>query len=88
MIASEKGNLDAVRLLLSYQADPSLKDNKGDNALIKSARAGRFDVVEELLNRKVNINANGYHKKTALMAAVENGHLRVIKLLIKKGAKI
>jgi len=49
---------------------------------------GYFDVVEELLFLKINIiNSTGQHKKTALMAAAENGHIRIVKLLLKKGAK-
>lgn len=88
IIASDKGNLEAVKLLLECGADLSLKDANGDNALIRAAEKGHFDVVEELLFRKANINSTGQHKKTALMAATENGHTRVIKLLIKKGAKI
>eukprot|EP00833_Pecoramyces_ruminatium_P015971 jgi/Orpsp1_1/1190003/evm.model.d7180000076047.1 len=88
IIASDKGNLEAVRWLLEYKADLTLKDANGDNALIRGAEKGHFDVVEELLFRKANINSTGQHKKTALMAAAENGHIRVVKLLIKKRAKV
>lgn len=88
VIASDKGNLEAVKLLLEYGADLSLKDTNGDNALIRAAKKGHLDVVEELLFRKANINSVGQHNSTALMVAVENGHLRVVKLLIKKGAKV
>ena len=87
IIASENGNLDAVRMLLSYEADLSLKDRSGSNALIRAARKGYFDVVEELLFRKANINSVGQHGRTALMEAAENDQVRVVKLLIKKGAK-
>ena len=45
-------------------------------------------MVEELLFRKANINSVGQDNTTALMAAAENGHLRVVKLLIKNGAKV
>jgi len=88
IVASENGNLDAVRMLLSYEADLSLKDRSGNNALIRAARKGHFDVVEELLFRKANINSVGQHGRTILMEAAENGQVRVVKLLIKKGAKV
>lgn len=87
IIASEKGNLEAVRLLLDYNADFSLKDRAGNNALIRAAKNGWFDVVEELLHQGANINSTNNFNKTALMEAAENGHLRVVKLLLKKGAK-
>ncbi len=88
IIASENGNLNAVRTLLSYDADLSLKGANGDNALIRAAQKGNFDVVEELLYRKENINSINNYNRTALMESAENGHLRVVKLLLKKKAKI
>ncbi|KAG4090378.1 ankyrin repeat-containing domain protein [Neocallimastix lanati (nom. inval.)] len=88
MIASDNGNLDLVRWLLSYEEDLSLKDVYGDNALIKAAKKGYFDIVEELLNKKANINSINNDNRTALMTAAENGHIRVVKLLIKKGSKM
>jgi len=89
IMASDNGNLNAVKWLLECNADLSIKDANGDNALIRAAKKGHLDVTEELLYRKVNIvNSIGQHKKTALMAAAENGHIRVVKLLLKKGAKV
>jgi len=88
MIASDHGNLDIVRWLLSYEEDLSLKDAQGNNALIRAANKGYFDVVEELLNKKANINSSNNDNRTALMNASENGYIRVVKLLIKKGSKI
>ncbi|OUM57413.1 hypothetical protein PIROE2DRAFT_48752, partial [Piromyces sp. E2] len=73
--------------LLECKADLTVKDVNGDNALIIAAKKGYFYVVEELLFHQVNINSTGQHKKTALMTAAENGHIRVVKLLLKKGAK-
>jgi len=67
----------------------SLKGAKGDNALIRAAKRGYFDVIEELLYRKVNINSINSFNRTDLMESTKNGHLRVVKkLLLKKGAKI
>jgi Txe/YoeB family toxin of toxin-antitoxin system len=88
IIASNNGNLQAVRALIEYGADLSLEDAKGNNALIIAAEKGHLDVVDELLFRKVNINSLGQYKRTALMAAAENGHIRVVKFLLKKGAKV
>ncbi|ORY20496.1 ankyrin, partial [Neocallimastix californiae] len=64
MIASDNGNLDLVRWLLSYEEDLSLKDVHGDNALIKAAKKGYFDIVEELLNKKANINSINNDNRT------------------------
>ncbi|ORX76980.1 ankyrin, partial [Anaeromyces robustus] len=67
--------------------DLSLKGANGDNALIRAAQKGCFDVVEKLLHHRVNINSTNDFNRTALMEAAENGYLRVVKLLLKKGAK-
>jgi serine/threonine-protein phosphatase 6 regulatory ankyrin repeat subunit B len=88
IIASENGNLEAVKSLIQYKADITLKDTNGNNALIRAAKRGCFDVVEELLFRKASINSTNNYNKTALMEAAENGYIRVVKLLIKKGAKV
>ncbi len=88
MIASDNGNLEVVRWVLSYEEDLSLKDVHGNNALIRAAKKGYFDVVEELLNKKANINSTNNDNRTALMNASENGYIRVVKLLIKKGSHI
>ena len=88
IIAADNGNLDAVRMLLNENVNPTLKDKNGDNALIRAVKNGYLDVVDVILRKKNLINSTGRHKRTALMVAAENGKVRVVKLLIKKGAKI
>jgi len=94
IIASDKGNLEAVRLLLNnIESDEmksllSYKDSHGNNSLIRATMNDHFDVVEELIYRKSVINAQGENKRTSLMIAAEKGFIRLVKLLIKKNAKI
>ncbi|ORX78379.1 ankyrin repeat protein, partial [Anaeromyces robustus] len=87
VIASEKGNLEVMRWLISYiKNDIDFKTIEGGIALITAAKMGHFDVVEELLNQKINVNSSDSFNRTALQYATENGYLRIVKLLIKNRA--
>jgi len=49
MYAAAEGQLDNVKVLLSYNADPSLKDIDGDNAMTFAIKNGHTDIAA-LLN--------------------------------------
>lgn len=85
--AIKMGNLEVVRSLIDRkQVDPDFTLDKGSTPLIVAAANGRTKVVEYLLRRRVNINAQDPHGTTALMWAVFKGHRDVAKYLISKGA--
>jgi hypothetical protein len=85
--AIKLGNLEVVRSLIDRkQVDPDFTLDKGSTPLIVAAAAGRIKVVEYLIRRRVNINAQDPHGTTALMWAVFKGHRDVAKYLISKGA--
>jgi ankyrin repeat protein len=85
--AIKMGNLEVVKSLIDRkQVDPDFTLDKGSTPLIAAAAAGRIKVVEYLLRRRVNINAQDPHGTTALMWAVFKGHRDVAKYLISKGA--
>ena len=52
--------------------------------------AGRGDpaAVEALLDRGADVDAKDIDGRTALMLAIQNGHLDVVKALIAKGADV
>jgi hypothetical protein len=85
--AIKMGNLEVVKSLIDRkQVDPDFTLDKGSTPLIAASASGRLKVVEYLLRRRVNINAQDPHGTTALMWAVFKGHRDVAKLLISKGA--
>lgn len=85
--AIKMGNLEVVKSLIDRkQVDPDFTLDKGSTPLIVAAASGRMKVVEYLLRRRVNINAQDPHGTTALMWAVFKGHRDVAKFLISKGA--
>ncbi len=48
MHAAAEGHLEVVKVLIAYEADPSLKDVDGDDAASFAAQAGHLQVVEYL----------------------------------------
>jgi hypothetical protein len=55
--AANRGQLDAVRLLLDRGADPSLADSDGDTPLMTAAGSGQAGVVRELAARRADLDA-------------------------------
>lgn len=61
-----------------------MKENEFFNAAIK----GDIEEIKQLLVTGLNIESRNQNGKTALHLACENGHLDVVKELIKMGAQI
>lgn len=61
-------------------------DNRGDTALILSARNGHLDCVTYLVEQGANLNAQNKRGDTALIESAFNGHLAIVKYLVAQGA--
>ena len=57
-------------------------------ALHAAAAAGRESVVQLLLEKGADVNAQGGQYGNALHAAVLGGHKRIVQLLLEKGADV
>jgi len=88
IVASENGNLNAVKWLLEGEADISLKDAHGNNALIRAAKKGPHfcesnknniekDIIYEMFKRRKN-----YYYKINLSLSVYKQFLRIILFFI------
>jgi ankyrin repeat protein len=83
-----KGNTKIVELLLEKGADVNAKDKDGNvTALIMAASNGHTETVKFLLERGADVNAKDNDGFTALKAARKAGHLDIVQLLKKAGAK-
>ncbi|KAF8209879.1 ankyrin repeat-containing domain protein, partial [Mycena galopus ATCC 62051] len=47
---------------------------------------GHVDIVQVLIEKGANVNAQAKDSDTALWAASLNGHLDIVRVLIEKGA--
>ncbi len=66
MIASKKGYLSIVKLLLEHGADIESRQNDGRRALMWAALSGHFDVVKILVAYGACVGATDHQGKSAL----------------------
>jgi ankyrin repeat protein len=77
-----------ARILLDQGADPNAKDEgTGATALYESAHLGLEEMTKLLLERGADVNLQGGKFETPLGAAKEGGHLEIVELLVKAGAR-
>ena len=93
VVAAGNGNLDCVKILLTYKADiegGGGDDNyhyycKGYTPLFAAAANGHLDVLSCLVERGADVNAL-VDDCTPLMVASLNGHSNVVNFLVEHGA--
>lgn len=85
-VASSKGSVNMVSLLLSRGANPSIQDIFGNTSLHYAVDKGRRDVAELLLTSGANVNAVDFRGNTPLHVACVNNDLAMVKLLLLHNA--
>jgi ankyrin repeat protein len=85
MLASIKGNLDIVRVLVAAKAR---LDPPGWTPLIYAATGGHEPIVDYLIDHGANLDARSPNGTTALMMAIHEHHVRTAQLLIDRGADV
>ncbi|XP_029981407.1 ankyrin repeat domain-containing protein 50 [Sphaeramia orbicularis] len=86
-VASWQGCADIVTLLLKHGANPNAQDSEGRPPLHSVAWTGHADVGWRLLETSgVNIDLACNQGATALSIAVQEGHINIVAMLLKKGA--
>ena len=86
--ASRNGHLKVVELLLSKGAEIDVEDNFSGTPLILAIVYEHNDVSMHLINHGADVsNIDVFWRSTLLSYASENGHLRVVELLLSKGVE-
>lgn len=100
LIASSKGNINMVNLLLNrgksnifscskFKApNVNEKSTNGSTALMRATGKGYTEIVKALLAKGANVNIKTDGDFTALMIAAQNGYVDIINALLRKGADI
>ena len=85
--ACTSGNLNRARELLSEGANIEVRDGcDHQTALVFSANRGHFQIVEMLLKKGADINAQDDKGWTALSEASYKGRVQIVELLLKNKA--
>lgn len=88
-LASCKGYVDIVRLLLKHNAKANTLGVIYDvTPLIYAAMSGHLEIVKTLVASKARINSKTCPYSPAAYWATRNGHIEVVKFLYEEGAKM
>ena len=101
MRAAFAGDLELVKLLLSYGADPHIQSTDRETTLMAAAGTGfingynrgrpaaeRLEVVKLLVDLGEDVNAADSYGITPLMVAANMGEAPIVQYLIDKGADL
>ncbi|MCD7937282.1 MAG: ankyrin repeat domain-containing protein, partial [Tannerellaceae bacterium] len=82
-------NLNQLKTMLpAPKSELNRKMKKAGAPLHIAATNGDIEIVRLLVEAKANINITDTWKRTALICAIESGHLEIAKYLIENGADI
>ncbi|KAJ6439191.1 Serine/threonine-protein phosphatase 6 regulatory ankyrin repeat subunit A [Purpureocillium lavendulum] len=88
-LAAKTGQHATEMLLHRYEDIGPLVERSGlGGFLVWAAKNGHETVVQVLVEKGADINANGRYGRTPLSWAAEDGHEAVVRLLVEKGADI
>lgn len=82
VIASYKGQVEIVKLLLKKGANPNLTSAEG-SPILAAVFKGDLAIAKLLLKKKVSLTAVGRDGNSALHYAVLNKDIEMVKLLLK-----
>jgi len=89
MLASSRGNIEIVDILLNNHARVDQRDKRKQTALhyaVNSENGENLDVVASLLAQKCDINSENDERSTPLIKAVEKNYQKIAEYLLSKGA--
>ncbi|KAF6788786.1 ankyrin repeat domain-containing protein 52 [Colletotrichum sojae] len=86
--ACDKGNLEAVRLVMEAGANIDMVDHRRRTPIYAASHNGHVDVIKVLLEKGADISVADNDGWTPLNAASNGGHLEVVKVLLEKGADV
>ncbi|XP_005208474.1 DNA-binding protein RFXANK isoform X4 [Bos indicus] len=86
--ASAFGEIETVRFLLEWGADPHILAKERESALSLASTGGYTDIVGLLLERDVDINIYDWNGGTPLLYAVRGNHVKCVEALLARGADL
>jgi len=87
-LASARGDVDIVTVMLHWKAEPTIETHSGHAPLLAAAAAGHTQVCAVLLEHGADVDASDERGITALMLAVERERLEVVRMLLGHMASV
>lgn len=85
--AAGRGDVTAVRMLLSTDVDLNARRRGDDTALLAAIRNGHSHIARMLLDRNADVNVKGRGGRTALIAASEHDDFALVRALTDHEAR-
>jgi ankyrin repeat protein len=85
ILACYRGNHEVAQFLIDNGADLNYVSNNG-TALMACVVKSEFQLVDELLKKKVNLDLTDTNGVTALIFAVQLNNVQMVKKLVNAGA--
>ena len=80
-IASQRGDLEIVRLLMTSTNNPNVPNILGCTPIHEAAIIGHLEIVQLLMTSTNNPNVPNKYGQTPETLASENGHHDIVELL-------
>jgi ankyrin repeat protein len=85
---ASSGAVRFAKFLLGIEADPNVRDNRGETPLHYAAERAKKEVVELLLRHGGEVDAQAHDGDTPLHRALVDRHREIATLLISTGADV
>ena len=85
-VASRRGHVDVVRLLLKHRASAEAQDDNKCTPLLLASQVGYLEVVQFLLGYGANKEARDHRNRTPLLLASYDGHVELARILLEHDA--
>jgi len=86
--ASEQGDVEAVKQLLSQDANVHAFDGSGRTALIAAAYENHLEIAELLIEAGADVDTQDNTQQSAYLIATSEGYLELLKLTLQAGADV
>ena len=86
--ACKSGNEAAVKFLIEYGADVTIKDKDNRIVLAKACESGNLHLVKYLVHLGADINNENNYGATHIFNACLSGNLNLVKYLVEHGLDI